>query len=278
VFLLPSKNCFSYIPVFLFAAAISVLADTISEQIFKAIHKPETQISWDQLLKTADTARYLDLSFRDLDRVPRSISCFKKLRHLDLKGNSISVIPEDICYMTSLVILDLRGNRITSVPPHICNLTGLHSLLLTGNKIDETQLFHIKRALPETNVCFYPELARFVKDSFCQTDLCTSFCYCDSLLEKCSMGDCRSCNTLGMYYRKQNDMEMAFSVFSSGCDCPDNLRADDCRQNCRESAEILSTFMHDENRAVEYRMRAARTAYSAPAEISAPARWQQEHK
>jgi Leucine-rich repeat (LRR) protein len=112
----------------------------------------ERPLSWEELLRMSDTIQTVDFSFHEMEKLPFSITRFKKIKSLDLKGNRLVIIPDDIGDLTSLEHLDLSRNRICSLPLAISNLTGLKKLQISGNRISESEIFHLKRALPYTEI------------------------------------------------------------------------------------------------------------------------------
>nr|KAJ3420708.1 hypothetical protein HK105_005351 [Polyrhizophydium stewartii] len=80
----------------------------------------------------------LQLSQRQMTRIPESIGLLRHLKKLTLANNNLAVFPDQIAHMTRLVKLDLSGNLIADVPEWIGTLTGLAVLcVLSQNWLGE---------------------------------------------------------------------------------------------------------------------------------------------
>ncbi len=104
--------------------------------------------------------RYLDLSNKNLTKLPDEVKTFKRLVALDLSSNPISEFPQealglpnlqylfiDSCQLkelkpiweagkkSNLIFISARGNQIEELSPDITELQSLYCLRLGGNKI-----------------------------------------------------------------------------------------------------------------------------------------------
>jgi hypothetical protein len=211
----------------------------------------ENKIPYEELLKTADTSKILDLSYRDMERLPASVNFFKRVRHLDLKGNKLIELPEEIGDLTTLLSLDLRMNHLSGLPPHVSNLTGLEVLMLSGNKINDNELFHLRRALPSTRIIYTPGLpisSRKLRPAPLQSG---EYPVCDSLLNSCRTGNRAACHQLGLKYMDCNDYEQAAGSFEEGCKISTWDTTAITVGNCEEASRCL-TFLGDKTGADAY--------------------------
>ena len=62
---------------------------------------------------TLDGKRRLDLSFKDIDAVPKSVQKLCDLNELDLSRNLIRKIPDFIDHFIDITVLDLHSNYVS---------------------------------------------------------------------------------------------------------------------------------------------------------------------
>jgi hypothetical protein len=73
---------------------------------------------------------HLDVSFNQLQALPRSLGCLGKLRRLDLRNNQLVALPAEIGELRSLRVLDLSANPLQALPPELASLPELEMLYL----------------------------------------------------------------------------------------------------------------------------------------------------
>lgn len=77
----------------------------------------------------------LNLSNKNLDKIPDEVINLKNLRKLNLSKNNLKSIPKDIHKLKRLENLDLSNNKLTSIYSNICKLTNLKVLILNNNQL-----------------------------------------------------------------------------------------------------------------------------------------------
>jgi len=77
----------------------------------------------------------LDISRRNLTKLPDSIGLLTKLREIDASNNKLTSIPKQIGLLTNLKGLYLENNNLTSIPNQIGFCTNLEDLDLENNKL-----------------------------------------------------------------------------------------------------------------------------------------------
>ena len=90
-----------------------------------------------QILENAaqNNVEFLDLSHKELTRLPYEIGELTDLTELDLSYNHLTTLPKEIKKLTKLIRLDLRYNQFTIFPSEIENLTNLNILHLGDNQL-----------------------------------------------------------------------------------------------------------------------------------------------
>ncbi len=118
--------------------------------------------------------RTLDMSGKELTKVPNSVfeqsdlealdvsnnnlsgslqaevRQLSNLRVLDLSDNTFTGVPAEVGQLSKLEILDLSNNPLTGLPNEIGNLKNLKVLDLRGTKYSTLDLEIIKKGLPKT--------------------------------------------------------------------------------------------------------------------------------
>jgi internalin A len=77
----------------------------------------------------------LDLSSKELKRLPSEIGQLTQLSELYLSGNKLVTLPSEIGQLTHLNELDLSSNQLTTLPSEIGQLTHLNELDLRSNQL-----------------------------------------------------------------------------------------------------------------------------------------------
>ncbi|MEW6610707.1 MAG: leucine-rich repeat domain-containing protein [Patescibacteria group bacterium] len=117
----------------------------------------------------------LDLSNRNLDKVPMDIFNRTNLVELDVSGNNLTGalpaeirklqnlkvlkannnnmtgVPAEIGQLRKLEVLDLSNNQLTGLPYELGNLKNLKTFNLSGNNYSTLDLERIREDLPNTN-------------------------------------------------------------------------------------------------------------------------------
>ncbi|MGK7932687.1 MAG: COR domain-containing protein [Microcystaceae cyanobacterium] len=90
----------------------------------------------EQIKKAAiNKAEKLDLSFRQLTKLPPEIGLLTHLRYLDIRNNKLTSLPPEIGELTQLTSLYLVKNNLESLPPEIGKLNNLERLHLSYNNL-----------------------------------------------------------------------------------------------------------------------------------------------
>jgi Leucine-rich repeat (LRR) protein len=104
------------------------------------------------------TERVLNLSNKEIGKLPTSIGNLNKVEELTLQYDSLESLPREIGNLKQLKILNLFGNPLKSLPEEIGNLENLEVLLLGRTDLKEIppSLARLKQlktlALDETKV------------------------------------------------------------------------------------------------------------------------------
>src|SRR5690606_30006702 len=72
----------------------------------------------------------LDLSSKDLKKIPKEVFDMKDLKTLDLSNNNLNELPSEIENLRNLRVLDLRGNNIYYLPFELNRLKFLKEIYL----------------------------------------------------------------------------------------------------------------------------------------------------
>ncbi|MEH2072533.1 MAG: COR domain-containing protein [Nostoc sp.] len=86
-----------------------------------------------------DKVTELDLSGKNLIRLPGEIGQLTNLLTLYLGSNQLSTLPREFVQLTNLQSLDLGSNRLSSLPGEIGQLTNLLTLYLGSNQLSTLQ-------------------------------------------------------------------------------------------------------------------------------------------
>lgn len=77
----------------------------------------------------------LDLSNKEIDKLPAGIEHLSRLGGLNLSGNNFTKFPKEIVSMKHLTYLDLSHNNLTKIPKEIGSLNHLTHLDLSHNNL-----------------------------------------------------------------------------------------------------------------------------------------------
>ncbi len=94
----------------------------------------------------AEGRKTLDLSGKELTKIPEALAKLTNLRVLNLSYNQITEIPEALAKLTNLSELNLSHNQISEIPKALAKLTNLMVLYLSYN-----QIIKISEAIAITN-------------------------------------------------------------------------------------------------------------------------------
>lgn len=117
--------------------------------------------------------KILDLSSKQLEKVPEYVFSQTKLEQLDISGNhltgaiqaeirhlsdleilnasnnNMTGVPAEIGQLSKLRILNLSNNQLTGLPYELGNLKNLETLNISGNDYSELDLDIILKSLPK---------------------------------------------------------------------------------------------------------------------------------
>lgn len=99
---------------------------------------------------------WLDLKYRNLNRVPPACGLLHKLEGIDLYNNQITRLPPELGQLSNLQQIWLDGNRLTALPKELGDLENLAVLRVFGNPLppeypayDTQALLEYLRSLPD---------------------------------------------------------------------------------------------------------------------------------
>jgi len=100
---------------------------------------------------TMSSLTTLNLSHNKLEgALPAEIQHLQNLRHLDLSNNNFTGVPAEIGQLKKLETLNLSDNALTGLPNEMANLSNLQTLNLQGNKYSVSDLETIKKGLSDS--------------------------------------------------------------------------------------------------------------------------------
>jgi hypothetical protein len=85
---------------------------------------------------------HIDLSYCQLDMIPKVIFRLKYLKSISLRGNNISRIPDEFIELTNLEFIDFGFNKIKTIPPYLCEMNSLNNMLSFENNWIEGNPLH----------------------------------------------------------------------------------------------------------------------------------------
>ncbi len=93
----------------------------------------------------------LDVSGNNLTgALPAEIRKLQKLKILKARNNKMTGVPAEIGQLSKLEILDLSNNQLTGLPYELGNLKNLKTFNLSGNNYSTLDLERIRKDLPQT--------------------------------------------------------------------------------------------------------------------------------
>lgn len=84
-----------------------------------------------------NTIRKLDLSFKNISKLPPEIGCLENLTEINLSYNNLKSLPKELKHISNLHLLNLGYNQFTVIPDAIFSLSNLEFLNLEANMIKE---------------------------------------------------------------------------------------------------------------------------------------------
>ncbi len=136
--------------------------------------KPATSIQVEEVNTTVSGNATINLSGKNLDKIPSStfektntetldisnnrltgalpgeIRFLKNLKTLKANNNLMTGVPAEVGQLGNLEILDLSNNQLTGLPQELGNLKNLKTMNLSGNTYSEQDLKYIQERLPNT--------------------------------------------------------------------------------------------------------------------------------
>lgn len=95
----------------------------------------------------------LDLSDNNLTgAIPAEIRFLKNLRMLNLSNNNMTGLPAELGQLSKLEVLDVSNNSLTGLPLELGNLAQLKTFNLSGNDYSAYDLNLIKQKLVNTEI------------------------------------------------------------------------------------------------------------------------------
>src|ERR1700678_4352916 len=79
--------------------------------------------------------RVLNVSYRQLQTIPKELGQLASLQRLDLDNNQLHTIPKELGQLASLQILYLYNNKLQTIPKELGQLASLQTLDLHNNQL-----------------------------------------------------------------------------------------------------------------------------------------------
>lgn len=102
------------------------------------------------VLKMSDLEELIISNNRLTGALPAEIHDLRSLRVLDASNNLMTGVPAEVGQLQNLEILNLSNNKLTGLPNELGNLKKLKVLNLSGNNYSKQDLEVIKKGLPPT--------------------------------------------------------------------------------------------------------------------------------
>lgn len=139
----------------------------------KNTESQDGQVENTQPVEKKQTSKRLDLSNKNLQKIPEyvfnqrdleeldvsnnqltgaiqaEIRNLQNLRVLDASNNQMTGVPAEVGQLHNLQILDLSNNQLTGLPYELGNLQNLRTLNISGNNYSELDLGIIMEKLPK---------------------------------------------------------------------------------------------------------------------------------
>lgn len=109
----------------------------------------ELKINLPAKLADAEKIARLDLSFKNLTKIPTYVNLLTGLKELNLSYNYLRTLPKELGELKNLRVLDLGYNHFTEIPGCVINLDLLEMLNLEANHIKKIpkEISHLKELL-----------------------------------------------------------------------------------------------------------------------------------
>lgn len=104
--------------------------------VLQTLEKYPLYIELNKALEKPHEVIRLDLSQKELVKVPSEVFLFTNLQELNLSENAISELPQEISKLKNLRYLNLYKNKLKTIPSEIVELRKLQVLLLSKNRIE----------------------------------------------------------------------------------------------------------------------------------------------
>ena len=88
-----------------------------------------------ELIYTGFFGKCLDLSGKNLTKVPQAVTKLTELEVLDLSWNQLTTLPDDLCELVNLTVLNVMANKLTGLPRTFSQLKKLEYLGLSSNQL-----------------------------------------------------------------------------------------------------------------------------------------------
>jgi len=158
----------------LIIVAASLLLSSFALLHIQQNNLTSTQIDNTQPVQKPQTNKKLDLSNRNLQKIPEYVFNQKGLEELNVSGNQLTGaiqteirqlqnlkilnasnnqmtgVPAEIGQLQNLQVLDLSNNQLTGLPYELGNLQNLKILNISGNNYSKLDLSIIQEKLPKS--------------------------------------------------------------------------------------------------------------------------------
>lgn len=154
--------------------AFGASAYVVSNKLMHAQETEQAAINADTNTVRVPGKLTLDLSYKNLDKIPADVfdrinlevlnvsnnkltgaiqsqlGQLKNLKVLNASNNQMTGVPAEIGQLQNLQVLDLSNNKLTGLPNELGNLKNLKTLNLSGNQYSTQDLDGIRSHLPST--------------------------------------------------------------------------------------------------------------------------------
>ena len=91
-------------------------------------------------IESIESITRLDLSFKQIDKLPKQIDCLKSLEELNLSYNSLADFPWEFRNLKNLKKLDLSYNKFSDAAGVICQLENLEIVDFSANQLKKVNV------------------------------------------------------------------------------------------------------------------------------------------